>query len=121
MMAVPKAWRVRLAAAAEADFRNIVLWTSDNFGARQARTYSATLSIALRALTKGPIKSGATPRDDIGKGIHTLHVARHGRKGRHFVVFRVGRDIHGEVIDVLRLLHDVMDLPRHIPPESEST
>lgn len=119
-MAVPNAWRARLAAAAEADFRNIVLWTSVNFGARQARTYSATLSIALRALTNGPIKSGAMLRDDIGKGIYALHVARHGRKGRHFVVFRVGRDSHGEVIDVLRLLHDAMDLPGHIPPESES-
>ncbi|HRO58686.1 MAG TPA: type II toxin-antitoxin system RelE/ParE family toxin [Burkholderiaceae bacterium] len=120
-MTASKAWRVRLAAAAETDFRNIVLWTSDNFGARQARTYSVTLSIALRALTKGPLESGATPRDDIGRGIYTLHAARHGRKVRHFVVFRVGRDIHGDVIDVLRLLHDAMDLPQHIPPESECT
>lgn len=115
MTAVPKVWRVRLAAAAEADFRNILIWTSDNFGAKQARTYSATLSITLRDLTKGLIKSGATPRDDIGKGIYALHVARHGRRGRHFVVFRVGHDIVGELIDVLRLLHDAMDLPRHMP------
>lgn len=119
-MTAPKAWRVRLAAAAEADFRNILLWTSENFGAKQARTYSATLSVALRDLTEGPIKSGATPRNDIGKGIYALHVARHRRKGRHFVVFRVGRDINGELIDVLRLLHDAMDLPRHVPPESET-
>lgn len=120
MRAVPRAWRVRLAAAAEADFRNILIWTSANFGAKQARTYSATLSIALRDLTKGPIKSGATPRDDIGKGIYALHVAQHGRKGRHFVVFRVGHDIDGALIDVLRLLHDAMDLPRHIQPGRES-
>ena len=120
MMAAPKSWRVRLAAAAEADFRNILAWTSDNFGARQARTYSATLSLALRELTRGPIKSGTTPRNDIGRGIYALHVARHGRKGRHFVVFRVGRDPGGETIDVLRLLHDAMDLPRHVPAEGEA-
>lgn len=119
-MAAPKVWRVRVAAAAESDFRNILIWTAEAFGARQARTYSATLSSALRELTKGPIKCGATRRDDIGKGLYALHVARHGRKGRHFVVFRVGRDTNGEMIDVLRLLHDAMDLPRHIPPESES-
>jgi toxin ParE1/3/4 len=119
-MAAAKAWRVRLAAAAEADFRNILTWTSDHFGTRQARAYATTLSNALRDLTKGPLESGATPRDDIGKGIHALHVARHRRKGRHFVVFRVGCDIDGEVIDVLRLLHDAMDLPRHLPPERES-
>lgn len=120
MTAVPKVRRVRLAAAAEADFRNILVWISGNFGAKQARTCSATLSITLRELTKGPIKSGATPRDDIGKRIYALHVARHGRKGRHFVVFRVGRGIDGELIDVLRLLHDTMDLPRHIPTGGES-
>jgi toxin ParE1/3/4 len=115
-MTEPKVWRVRLAAAAQADFRNILVWTSANFGAKQARIYSATLSIALTELTRGPIKSGATPRDDIGKRIFALHVARHRRKGRHFVVFRVGRDINGELIDVLRLLHDAMDLPRLIQP-----
>lgn len=45
-----------------------------------------------------------------------LHVARNGRKGRHFIMFRV-EDIEEEnQIDVLRLLHDSMDLERHLPP-----
>jgi toxin ParE1/3/4 len=109
-----------LAAAAQADFENILLWTVEKFGARQARTYAHTLSIALRALTNGPVTSGATPRNDIGKGIYALHVARRGRKGRHFIVFRVGHDEHGELIDVLRLLHEAMDLPRHVPADEES-
>ena len=43
----------------------------------------------------------------------TLHVARKGRKGPHFVVFRVAPSRSEQVIDVLRLLHDSMDLPRH--------
>jgi plasmid stabilization system protein ParE len=30
-------------------------------------------------------------------------------------MFRVGRDGDGETIDVLRLLHDAMDLRRHLP------
>jgi toxin ParE1/3/4 len=105
-------WRVRLAAAAEEDFRNIVRWTAEEFGAVQARTCARTLSLALEALVRGPMTIGARPRDAIGKGIYTLHVARH-RRGRHFVVFRVAPDADG-VIEVLRLLHDAVDLPRHL-------
>ncbi|NBU77128.1 MAG: type II toxin-antitoxin system RelE/ParE family toxin, partial [Planctomycetes bacterium] len=44
-----------------------------------------------------------------------LHVARQGRAGRHFVVFRAA----GSDIDVLRLLHESMDLPRHLPAAND--
>jgi plasmid stabilization system protein ParE len=66
---------------------------------------------AIQALRDGLEILGSTLRDDIAPGIRTLHVARSGRKGRHLVVFRVGGD---RTIDVLRLLHDSMDLPRHL-------
>ena len=36
-------WRVRLGAAAEVDFANILKWTAENFGARQSRVYRDTL------------------------------------------------------------------------------
>jgi len=51
--------------------------------------------------------------------MYTLHVARHGRRGRHFVVFRVGRESDHGVIEVLRLLHDSMDLQRHLRSDKE--
>lgn len=114
-------WRARLTAAAEVDFEDILLWTIDQFGDVQAHVYAETIVAALNALATGPTASGARKRDDILKGIITLHVARTGRKGRHVVMFRVGRESDGDVIDVLRLLHDAMDLPRHLPPIDEST
>ena len=43
-----------------------------------------------------------------------LHVARRGRQGRHFVLYRADSQAETPVIDVLRLLHDSMDLPRHV-------
>ena len=107
-------WRVRLTAAAEADVRDIVLWTAKRFGEAQARAYSDTLSRAIRALAEGPAVSGARRREDIARGIMALHVARGGRKGRHFVVYRVGAPPKPPVIDVLRVLHDAMDLTRHV-------
>jgi toxin ParE1/3/4 len=105
-------WKVRLAAQAELDFFEIITWTIENFGERQAETYAETLTLAIEALHDGPEQLGAKARDDIGPGIRTLHVARQGRNGRHFVVFREAQD---QYIDVLRLLHDSMDLARHIP------
>lgn len=112
-------WVIRLTAAAEADFEGIVRWTLDQFGETQARLYAETISAALAELADGPAVVGAKERNDIRKGVFTLHVARHGRKGRHLVMYRVGRAPEGKVIEVLRLLHDAMDLQRHLPPAGQ--
>jgi toxin ParE1/3/4 len=109
-------WKVRLAAQVELDFSEIITWTIENFGERQAETYAETLTLAIEALHGGPEQLGAKALDDIGPGIRTLHVARQGRSGHHFVVFREAKD---QYIDVLRLLHDSMDLARHISAANE--
>jgi toxin ParE1/3/4 len=108
-------WTVRLTAAAEADYQNIIAWTLEQFGDLQARAYADTLSAALVELTAGPTAVGAKERREIGKGLFTLHVARGSRTGRHFVLFRVGSDKSQRRIEVLRLLHDAMDLKLHTP------
>ena len=107
-----RSWRVRLAQQAEFDLFEIFKWTAENFGARQAEYYAETVSLAVEALHDEPEILGSKPRDEIALGIRTLHVAREGRKGRPFVVFRVADE---GVLDVLRLLHDSMDLARHLP------
>jgi toxin ParE1/3/4 len=109
-------WAVRLAAQAEKDFSDIVTWTVETFGRRQAEAYTETLTLALEALHNGPELLGSKARHDIEPGIRTLHIARQGRKGRHFVVFR---ETQGQCIDVLRILHDSMDLARHIPAAND--
>jgi toxin ParE1/3/4 len=119
--AAKRHWPIRLAAAAEADIAQVLRWTVEHFGQRQARIYADTLAGALEDLSKRPEVVGARARDDIAKGVFTLHVARHGRKGRHFVMFRIGHDEEGEVIDLLRVLHEAMDLPRHLPPQDEES
>jgi toxin ParE1/3/4 len=114
-------WTVRLTAAADSDFQGILRWTVARFGETQAREYAETLSTAIDALAAGPKVAGAKERQDIAKGLMTLHVARKGRKGRHIVLFRIGLDREREVIEVLRLLHDAMDQQRHLPPADERT
>ncbi len=121
MSAGARSWTVHLTAAAEADFEEILRWTVNHFGDAQARIYAETLSAALNDLATGPSAIGVKKRDDILKGLFTLHVASKGRRGRHFIMFRVGNTPDRNVIEVLRLLHDAMDLQQHLPPGEEST
>lgn len=104
---------IRLAVAAEQACRAILHSTVGNFSKRQARTYAQTLTHALHDLAHGPAIIGVGRPENIGPGIHTLHVARKGRIGRHFVVFGIDFPRGENMIDVLRLLHDSIDLPHH--------
>lgn len=114
-------WTIRLSAAAESDFQQILRWTVETFGRGQAQTYAKTLTAALNDLAQWPAVTGARLREEIGPGIHVLHVARKRRKGRHIVLFVVNEADGGKVIDVLRLLHDTMDPQRHVPTGETET
>ncbi|MBI5128090.1 MAG: type II toxin-antitoxin system RelE/ParE family toxin [Rhodopseudomonas palustris] len=115
-MAEPR-WRVRLGAPAEVDFANIIKWTTETFGSRRARAYRDTLIEAIGELVEGPDAVGSKARDDIMSGLRTLHVARHGRRGGHFLMYRTAPD---GTIEIIRILHDRMDLQRHIPSDPEA-
>ena len=55
-------------------------------------------------------------RPEIDAGLRTLHLAHEGQKARHLLVYRIGGD---RIIDVLRILHDRMDLARHVSADPE--
>jgi toxin ParE1/3/4 len=105
-----------MGAQAERDFVFILDHTREMFGERQAAIYRVTLSAAVAALEAGPDIPGSASRDEILSNLRTLHVARKGRRGRHFIMYRVGQ---GQVIEVIRVLYDGMDLGRHIPDERD--
>lgn len=107
-----RGWRVWLAEGAERDFFSILRWTAEQFGKRQARIYETTLRGALKALATGPNALGCRVRPDLGDDLASLHVARQGRKARHIIVFRAHEKM--AAIEVLRILHDSMDLARHL-------
>jgi toxin ParE1/3/4 len=109
-------WNLHLSAAAERDYRDILGWTLEHFGQMQVQAYADTLTFALKSLVAGPGIAGVKQRAELGVDIYSLHVARNGRKGRHFVIFRVNISQDQNTIDVLRILHDSMDLLRHLHP-----
>lgn len=108
-------WHIHLTDQAEQYLLEISKWTAKNFGIQQAEHYAETMTLAIEALHDGSEILGAKVRGDIAKGIHTLHVARQGRKGRHFVVFSISEE---HIINVLRLLYDSMDLAKHLPEDN---
>jgi toxin ParE1/3/4 len=104
-------WRVRLSQTAERDFLDIFRWTAESFGRRQALIYRRTLIEALTALHSGPELSGSMPRDEIRPGLRSVHVGRQGRRGRRIVLYRSDQ---AGTVEVVRILHDAMDLQRHL-------
>src|SRR5262249_15296108 len=101
------------------DFANILKWTTENFGTRQSRAYRDILVQAIGELADGPNAAGSKARDEIMSGLRTLHIARRGRRGSHFLMYRAAP---GSTIEIVRILHDGMDLQRHAPSASgEST
>jgi toxin ParE1/3/4 len=105
-------WRVRLGSAAEQDFTDFLAYTAETFGPRQAKIYQTPLTRALTALHAGPDIPGSVPHDEIDASLISLHVARKGRRGRHRILYRAAPE---RVIEVVRILHDAMDLARHVP------
>jgi toxin ParE1/3/4 len=106
-------WNIHLSDRAAADFHEILRWTAEQFGEMQARAYEATLASALEALGEGPGIAGVRAADDLKPGLRMLHAARKRRKARYIILFRAGA-LPNREIEVLRILHDSMDVKRHV-------
>jgi toxin ParE1/3/4 len=104
-------WQVQLVSDAERDFGGILEYTKATYGSKQARIYESTLTKALIALRAGPDLRDSVARDELAPGVRSLHIARKGRKGRHLIIYRA---LPGHTIEVVRILHDAMDLKQHV-------
>jgi toxin ParE1/3/4 len=106
-------WTVRLSDTAETDYDEILRWSASRFGNAQAISYGNLIAAMLARLERGPNIAAVRRRDEIGAGLHTLHV---GRRGRHIILFRISSELE-LTIDVLRILYEAMDLARHVQPD----
>ena len=115
-----QAWQVRLTTIASDDFLAIIDWTAQRFGNAQAKSYAATITTALRELKAGPDTIGVRSRDDLGNGVMVFPVGRSGRRGRHLIILRADPQAV-TTLQVLRILHEAMDLPRHLSDDSDTS
>lgn len=88
------------------------------FGPLAASRYRMLLEAALDAIRTNPHRPTAAPRPEFGPDTRFFHL-QHARKlaprvrrPRHIVVFRI---VGPDIIVVDRLLHDAMDILRHLP------
>ena len=103
-------WNVVLTKDADADIDKIILWTEQHFGPHQAAKYHERIADGLEKLSRNPLGSPSKARDGFGREYRSLHL---GKRSRHILVFR----IDGRRVVIVRILHDSMDLSRHLPEE----
>lgn len=113
--------RYRLTHAAQSDVISILAWSHEQFGAEARERYQALIATAIRDAASDPGGVGRTPRPELGDGVFSWHLSQsctHSsggsvRRPRHFLICR--RD--GDVLVIGRVLHDAMDLRRHVDPQ----
>lgn len=110
--------RFRLTASAQSDIVDVLSWSQENFGALARERYEALISAAIRDAASRSGDLGPVPRPELGEDVLTWHLTRSrerptgGRvkRPRHFLLCRR----EGDVLVVGRVLHDSMDLARHV-------
>ena len=111
----------RLSAAAQEDIVQILAYTQVSFGEIARIRYERLLIAALRDIAASPERVGSVARAELGNGIRSYHL-RHSRdrartehgivqRPRHFLLYRTTP----RIIGIGRVLHDAMELQRHLP------
>ncbi|MFT4187582.1 MAG: type II toxin-antitoxin system RelE/ParE family toxin [Aeromicrobium sp.] len=109
----------RLSAAAEDDIVDILRWSHEMFGERARLAYEALLTTALHDAARHRDQPDiAIRRPELGDDVYVWHLRRSrdqppGRpvkRPRHFVVHKIERD----AVLIGRVLHDSMELSRHL-------
>ncbi len=113
--------KYRLTYAAQADIISILAWSHEQFGEEARQRYEALITAAIRDAAARNDELGRTVRPELGDGVFSWHLAQsraHSRGGdvhrpRHFLICRWD----GVVLVVGRVLHDAMELRRHLDPQ----
>lgn len=101
--------RIRLHPRAEDDIADVLAYTIERFGFHQYQRYEQIIEEALARVAQRPDVGRAFP----GRAGLFLHsIGRRGQRASHQLLYRTLAD--GRV-EILRLLHDSMDVSRHIP------
>lgn len=118
----------RLSNAAQADIVNILAWTQEHFGEAARLRYERLLVTALRDIALGPNRTGSISRPELGDDVRSYHL-RHSRdrarhesgivhRPRHFLLYRFAR---ADMVGIGRVLHDAMEIERHLPADYGDT
>lgn len=97
----------RLTALAKQDLLSIGRYTQTTWGQEQRNSYLAKIDAAFHLLAIEPQRGRAC--DDLLTGYRKYHV------GRHLIFYRQ----FSEGVEIVRILHDRMDIEAHFDDEKE--
>ena len=116
--------RYRLSDVAQGDVLSILAWTHEQFGELARLRYESLIVAALRDVASQADRPGSLARPELGAGVRSWHLrlsrdhVKPGlgvvRRPRHFLVYRS----EPALIVVGRVLHDAMELARHLDPDT---
>ena len=110
-----------LSPAVSADIEAILAWTHEHFGEAARLRYEALITQGILDLAEDPERVGCSKRPEIAESARTYHLwhsrnrvaqADRVKAPRHFLLFRIGAD---GLIEIGRVLHESVDLARHLP------
>ena len=112
----------RIAASAREDIIVLLADSELEHGEVGVQRHEALLSTALRDISIDPVLRGSAARTDLGPDVRTYHL-RHGRERariacgivrqpRHLILYRAASP---DVVGIGRVLHDAMEIGRHVP------
>lgn len=109
--------RLFVAPRAQRDIDATLTESATRHGRHAARRYSRLIAVAIEALHAQPDRPSAHPAEIDDLRLYALRVAArqlgaHGpvRSPTHVVVFR----FDDQTVEIVRLLHEAMDLPHHL-------
>jgi toxin ParE1/3/4 len=110
--------RYRISHAAASDIVNILAWSQEQLGEQARRGYQKLIATAIRDIAADPTRPGSIERPELGGRVRSWHLRGsrgHTRAGivrqpRHLLIYRVEDDM----VIIGRILHDAMELRRHI-------
>ena len=114
----------RLARSAREDIVNLLAYTKEDFGEAARLRYEKLLITALHDIASDPERSGSIARPELGENIRSYHL-RHSRqrakteqgmvmRPRHLLLYRVAVR---NLIGIGRVLHEAMEVERHLPSD----
>jgi len=112
----------RLTPFARADLDSVLEWSADYFGELGRERYETLISAAVADLSRFPDHPASKLHPRYGRGVRSWHL----RLSRSHIPPEVGRvesprhvlfyRVMSGVVVIGRLLHERMDLKRHLPP-----
>ncbi len=114
--------RLRLSALAKQDIEDILTYSEEHFGEGARLRYAALIDAAIEAILSNPERPAVKIREPLGPTVRTFHLmhARSQNPGavkapRHLLVFKL---VEPNRLVLGRILHDAMELARHLPADA---